>query len=406
MAISDLSSSLPLGLSGSALAGASRATGSVGQAGFALDMQGLSRLKTSARQQDPAAAAEAARQFEAMFINMMMKSMRDAVPSSGLTESRQTQYYQSLLDQQWSQTMASRGIGLADQLLQQLRGPQPSSEEQRSEVEALIAGIPRGTPRPLSNALRSDAPAADEVEMPASFLDELGAVTAGLDRQAADAQISGREARDTPAHVQAFLDKLAAPAQAASQASGVPAELILAQAALETGWGRHEIATADGGNSHNLFGIKAGSRWEGPTTRITTHEVEQGQRLRIRDDFRVYGSFEEAFTDYARLISDNPRYAAVTTAPNAEAAAHALQQGGYATDPAYAAKLIAVMHTFGPLSDAPAATQVAAVERASADASTRQASDSQDSQASVSQASDSGDWLARADIATNPTRVF
>jgi len=155
---------------------------------------------------------------------------------------------------------------------------------------------------------------------------------------------------DAPDHVQAFLDRLSAPAQAASRKTGVPAELILAQAALETGWGRHEIATADGGNSHNLFGIKAGSQWQGPTTEIVTHEVLNGQRTRIRDSFRVYGSFEEAFTDYARLIGDNPRYAKVTSAPSAAQAARELQSGGYATDPAYADKLIAVMDSLGPQS--------------------------------------------------------
>ncbi|USZ52063.1 flagellar assembly peptidoglycan hydrolase FlgJ [Halomonas sp. DN3] len=366
-------------------------------------MQGLARLKTSARQQDPAAAAEAARQFEAMFINMMMKSMRDAVPSSGLTDSKQTQFYQTLLDQQWSQTMASRGIGLADQLMAQLRGPEAS---QAKDVEALIAGIPRGTPRPLSNALRADAPTDSEVEAPTNFLDELGAVSQGMTTAQAEERISGREARDTPAHVQAFLDKLAAPAQAASRASGVPAELILAQAALETGWGRHEIATADGNNSHNLFGIKAGSSWDGPTTRITTHEVEDGQRQRIRDDFRVYGSFEEAFTDYARLISNNARYAEVTTAPDAEAAAHALQRGGYATDPAYAAKLIAVMHTFGPIDDGAGATRVAAGEARPASVSASPAGATEKVEASYTADQRGSDWLARAQIDSNPTRVF
>jgi len=141
------------------------------------------------------------------------------------------------------------------------------------------------------------------------------------------------------------VDKLEGPARAASRQTGVPAELILAQAALETGWGRHEIATAEGRNSHNLFGIKAGSRWQGPTTEVVTHEYLNGQRTRMTDTFRVYGSFEESFTDYARLISDNPRYAGVVSAGSAEQAARALQAGGYATDPAYADKLIAVMGT-------------------------------------------------------------
>ncbi|RTR04390.1 flagellar assembly peptidoglycan hydrolase FlgJ [Halomonas nitroreducens] len=317
---------------------------------FALDVQGLERLKHSTRPGEGLDAA--AKQFEALFVQMMMKSMRDAVPSSGLLDSRQTEFYQELLDKQWSQGIAERGMGLAERLVAQLDGRGGHAREARArEIEALIAGIPRGTPRPLENALRpADAPGIGEVPMPASFLDELQA-TAGAVPTAEAVPRASAPPREAPAHVRDFLDRLAGPARAASRASGVPAELILAQAALETGWGRHEIATADGGNSHNLFGIKAGSAWQGETTEILTHEVVDGRRQAVRDRFRVYGSFEEAFTDYARLIGGNPRYAGVVAADSADQAARALQQGGYATDPAYADKLIAVMDTLGPLPD-------------------------------------------------------
>lgn len=336
------------GLSATALSSASLATGSAGQAGFALDINGLERLKTDARVDKQGAAGEVARQLEALFIDMMMKSMREAVPDSGLTDSRDTQFYQSLLDKQWSQVMARRGIGLADQLLGQLGAPQAS--ERAEQVENLIAGIPRGAPRPLTNTLRSAMDESrEEVPMPQSFLEEVGAVEQGMSAAQASMQIAGQDVREAPAHVRDFLVRLAEPAQAASRASGVPAELMLAQAALETGWGRREIAASNGGNSYNLFGIKAGSQWHGPTTRITTHEVVNGTRQRIRDEFRVYGSFEEAFTDYARLVTGNSRYAGVVKAGSGAEAARALQRGGYATDPAYAAKLIAIMHTMGPL---------------------------------------------------------
>ncbi|WP_280549042.1 flagellar assembly peptidoglycan hydrolase FlgJ [Halomonas sp. 11-S5] len=318
---------------------------------FALDMQGLQRLKHTARQDPADGAGEAAKQFEALFIQMMMKSMRDAIPTSGLIDSKQTDFYQSLLDQQWSQTLASRGIGLADKLVAELEGRgfvPPEADSRAADIESLVAGIPRGTPRVLTDAIQPEA-ADDKVTMPEQFLDELMAIPVGASK-GGEAGYSPQVTRDElPVHVRNFLEHLEAPAQAASRATGVPAELILAQAALETGWGRHEIPTRDGGNSHNLFGIKAGSRWQGETTEITTHEVIGGQRQRGRDDFRVYDSFEEAFTDYARLIGDNPRYASVTHAASAEQAARALQQGGYATDPAYADKLIAVMDTMGPL---------------------------------------------------------
>ncbi|WP_232911413.1 flagellar assembly peptidoglycan hydrolase FlgJ [Halomonas sp. G15] len=333
---------------------------------FALEMQGLQRLKHSARQ-DPAGGAEAAaKQFEALFIQMMVKSMRDAVPTTGLLDNKQSELFQSMLDQQWSQTMASRGIGLADKLVSELenRGLVP---QQASQAENdLIAGIPRGTPKPLRDAIQPDTealPAEDSASSEQSdakgFMAELDArpMTSSLTPsstaeeaiQRADAVPASRERHDLPDHVRTFLSRLEAPAQAASRATGVPAELILAQAALETGWGRHEISTRDGGNSHNLFGIKAGSSWQGDTTEIVTHEVYDGRRQKIRDDFRVYGSFEEAFIDYANLIGNNPRYQAVTTAGSPAEAAHALQKGGYATDPAYADKLIAVMNSMRPL---------------------------------------------------------
>lgn len=344
---------------------------------FALDMQGLQRLKHSARQDQSAGLKQAAEQFEALFLQMMLKSMRDASPQSDLMNSQQTEFYNSLLDQQWSQHMAGRGIGLAEQLINQLegRGAVPQGASNQSQFDELVAGIPRGTPRVLSDAMHGDHELPDDAEETeassdtvaqgfmgeldarggGSFLDELDAAMptesgkgSAVERAAST---SDSPAGERPNHVQRFLDTLAAPAQAASRATGVPAELILSQAALETGWGRHEIPTAQGGNSHNLFGIKAGASWQGDTTDITTHEYINGKRTRVSDTFRVYDSFEDSFIDYARLMGDNPRYASVVTAPSAEHAAHALQKAGYATDPGYADKLVSIMGTLGPLQD-------------------------------------------------------
>ncbi|XKE45460.1 flagellar assembly peptidoglycan hydrolase FlgJ [Halomonas organivorans] len=315
---------------------------------LAWDLQGLERIKRSAPGEGLQGAAQ---QFEALFVQMMMKSMRDAVPSSGLLDSRQTDFYQELLDKQWSQAVADRGIGLAERLVAQLDGASGAGRPRGGQdIEALIAGIPRGTPRPLTGALRPEEGASDRAESPtaSSFLDRLDATVSGGSSPTRQAEA---DTPPRPDHVREFVERLAAPARAASRASGVPAELILAQAALETGWGRHEIATSEGGNSHNLFGIKAGGSWQGETTEILTHEVIDGRRQPVRDRFRVYGSFEEAFTDYARLIGENPRYAGVVGAAGPDQAAWALQRGGYATDPAYADKLIAVMDTLGPLPD-------------------------------------------------------
>ncbi|NDL72143.1 flagellar assembly peptidoglycan hydrolase FlgJ [Vreelandella alkaliphila] len=325
---------------------------------FALDMGGFQRLQHNARIDPEAGVHGAAQQFEALFVQMMMKSMRDAIPTSDLMSSSTTDTYQQMLDQQWSQVISSKGIGLADMLVEQLQrqgavGNQANNADQ--ELQALIAGIPRGTPRVLDDALPSDDAGRSPAHGDARFLSELETIRqqpavaepndTNTDVAAASPTFNSR----APDHVQRFLTTLAAPAQAASNATGVPAELILAQAALETGWGRHEITTQNGGNSHNLFGIKAGSHWQGKTTDVVTHEYINGRRTQVVDAFRVYDSFEHAFTDYANLIGNNPRYAGVVQAGNAEQAARELQRGGYATDPQYADKLVAVMNTMGPL---------------------------------------------------------
>jgi len=140
-----------------------------------------------------------------------------------------------------------------------------------------------------------------------------------------------------------FVSRLSIPAQVASQNSGISHQLIVAQAALESGWGQREIPTADGKQSFNLFGIKAGGSWSGPTTDITTTEYTNGVAKKVQASFRVYGSYVEAITDYVKLLTNNPRYAQVTAAGTPEQAAHALQAAGYATDPNYASKLVNVI---------------------------------------------------------------
>jgi peptidoglycan hydrolase FlgJ len=256
---------------------------------LALDVQGLDRVRRSAAEDPQRALQNAAAQFEALFLHQMLKSMRDATPRADLMDSASLRFHEALLDQQLSVHLAGRGTGLAEQLVRQLSG------------DARVAA-----PKPLWGA----APANRA---------ETGQGSAG------------------------FVERLAPAAQAAAARTGVPAKLIIAQAALETGWGQHEIRTADGRNSHNLFGIKAGSDWRGETTQVVTHEYVNGERVRVTDHFRVYDSLEAALTDHGRLLTQHERYAGVRTAADDMAAARALQDGGYATDPAYADKLIAVM---------------------------------------------------------------
>jgi len=149
---------------------------------------------------------------------------------------------------------------------------------------------------------------------------------------------------DTPAHVEAFVQKLLPHAQAASASSGIPASFMMGQAALETGWGRSEIRGPDGRNSHNLFGIKAGGSWKGRTVDITTTEYVNGKPQKQVDTFRAYDSYADAFRDYANVLRSNARYQnVIAQGQDAAGFAQGLQQAGYATDPGYAQKLMGVI---------------------------------------------------------------
>lgn len=139
---------------------------------------------------------------------------------------------------------------------------------------------------------------------------------------------------------QAFLDSIAPWARQAAERLGVAPELVQAHAALESGWGQRPLRTADGASSHNLFGIKAGAGWDGASGESTTTEYVNGAALRTRERFRAYPDAASAFQDYARVLTDNPRYrGALNTGSDAQAFAQGLARGGYATDPGYAAKL-------------------------------------------------------------------
>lgn len=301
-----------------------------GAAGLALDVQGLQRLRSQAGRGGEAGLKEAARQFEALFLQNMLKSMRAAIPKSELSSNSQTELYTEMLDQQWAQTLAGRGMGLAEQLTRSLSGRALAPSEAQVPMSALV---PASGESPFVGLTRHSA-AYESWKRHAVSADDI----------------------DRADHVEAFVARLAGPARSAERSSGVPAELILAQAALETDWGRRRITTADGADSHNLFGIKAGGRWQGETARVMTTEYVAGEAQRQEESFRVYPDAQAAFDDYARLIRSRPGYAAARHAADSTQAAIALQEGGYATDPRYAQKLVAVMATIGPL---PAAGAVA-----------------------------------------------
>jgi flagellar protein FlgJ len=264
---------------------------------LAIDSQSLNKLRLQAKQSPDQALKAAAQQFETVFLNMMLKSMRDATPQDGVFDSEQTKMFTGMLDQQLAQSMAStRSVGLADVMVKQLS-----------------RNLPASAPA-ASNAKPSQATSA--IAVPSAYK--------------ADVQ-------------QSFVDKFNAPAQAASRNTGIPAHLILGQAALESGWGKREIKMSDGSDSHNLFGVKAGKDWNGKVAEVTTTEYHNGVASKQVEKFRAYGSYTEAFQDYASLLSDNPRYAGVLGQADAKVFAQGMQQAGYATDPQYADKLASVV---------------------------------------------------------------
>ncbi|MBT2326190.1 flagellar assembly peptidoglycan hydrolase FlgJ [Variovorax paradoxus] len=309
---------------------------------FALDVQGVDALRRTVRSSPEEGLKQVSRQFEALFMNMVLKSMRQATPSSGLLESQNEKVYMSMLDQQLSQNLSGRGVGLAEAMLAQLSRGAAAGAADDGEAGPMPLDRPAGFPlKPDAGIPLGSAPVQGTVASRRSTPVDLSVYQnngSGRPSPSAMASLQGQ--------VDSFVDRMGGSAQAASEASGVPAPLILAQAALESGWGKREIRADDGTQSFNLFGIKADRSWKGPVVETTTTEYVDGEPQKVRARFRAYGSYDEAFTDYAKFITRNPRYANVLATDDPAEAAHGLQKAGYATDPQYGQKLVRIMQKF------------------------------------------------------------
>ena len=274
--------------------------------GLGVDARSLDALRGTATRDPKAAVREAAQQFEALFMQELMKSMRATTPATGMLDNEGSRLGTEMLDTQLAGGLSGMKGGLSEAIMRQLErqmglspGPIPATGARASA---------NTTAQPLD---RLDKP----VKIP-----EKGA--AGFVQQHSEA------------------------AARAEAATGIPAAFMLAQAAHETGWGRKEIRHADGTSANNFFGIKAGANWKGPVAEVTTTEYIGGVARKVTAKFRAYSSHEESFADYARLMKDSPRYAGVVASGgDASAFAHGLQKAGYATDPAYGAKLTRVINT-------------------------------------------------------------
>jgi len=289
---------------------------------LAIDANSLGGLKAAAKKNSPDALKSAAKQFEGLFINMMLKSMRDAVPKSGMNDSPAQKTYTAMLDQQLSQSISQRGIGIADMMIRQLKA--------RENTIAPDASNLSNTPQAKVSAISNDQ---SPIQQMAKYQEQLAIKYAEQKEQALKSGgfFSG---------VSDFVNTVSEGAQKASDLTGIPAEFITAQAALESGWGKRQILNQDGTASHNLFGIKAGSSWQGKVAKVWTTEYVNGSYQKVLADFRSYDSYADAFKDYASLMTNSSRYQGVIANGKSPAGfADGLQSAGYATDPSYAAKL-------------------------------------------------------------------
>lgn len=297
------------------------------QAQVYTDFQGLAKLRTQATRDSSAALDEVTQQFEAYFLQQIMKNARAASFADGLLQSDQEQFFQGLLDQQLALNIAgNQGLGLAKILREQIS---QRFHVGRNEVD--VPEIREALPRVPSHG----APAHPVSPVARPTPSESAGGTAPTPETAADRPFTSPED---------FIQRLLPVARATAEELGVDPRVLVAQAALETGWGKAVIQRSDGSSSHNLFGIKADSRWSGDTVQANTLEYENGLVQRKREPFRAYDSFEDSFGDYLSFLRENPRYGEVLEqTQDPQGFVEALQRAGYATDPKYAEKILGIL---------------------------------------------------------------
>jgi flagellar protein FlgJ len=280
------------------------------------DFSGLNRLKTQARQQDPAALQKVAAQFESIFLSRVLKTMRQAKLADGIMDSDQSKFFQDMYDQQLAVHLAAKpGIGLAELIVKQL--------SPKSEAQNVTLGVKDYLRRPLQARVHSNAAHSE------NKTEDTKSITPTENKA-----INSR---------QQFVEQLRPFAEQAADELGVDAGVLIAQAALETGWGKSVIKHADGSSSFNLFNIKADKSWRGDYVNKRTLEFEQGRPRKQMAKFRAYNSWQQSFLDYARFIKTNPRYqSALKVAADPERYMHELQKAGYATDPEYGRKVMRI----------------------------------------------------------------
>ncbi len=299
--------------------------------GGALDMQGLRELQGKTQNPSEQDLREVAQKFEAVFVEMMLEQMRSATPGNELFGGNAEKTYRGLFDRQIAVEMSgNEGMGLAPMIERQLRR---NAGLETEDAQGLPHGLADYRRSPVSTPPGGGgAPAEGGANEAAAA--SAGGPASGLGDKG--------PAWSSP---EAFVEDLAPAARRTAERLGVAPEALVAQAALETGWGQHVIRDSEGRSSHNLFNIKAQSAdWQGDTVRVPTLEYREGIPQREMADFRAYDSLEASLNDYAELLEGNPRYRrALEVGDDPQAFARELEAAGYATDPGYAEKIQGIL---------------------------------------------------------------
>jgi flagellar protein FlgJ len=286
----------------------------IDQANSYTDFNALAKLKNEAKGKSPEAIKEVAKQFESVFVGMMLKSMRQAKLADGIFDSSQSDFYQDMYDKELSVHLAGKqGIGLADLIAKQL-----------SPDESVAVSKNQGIADYERQSMIRDSLAVSETTI------------AAVNNQEQDGIDSAED----------FINQLRPYAEQAAKKLNVDANVLISQAALETGWGKLIIKSSDGHSSHNLFNIKADKSWQGKQAKVSTVEFKDGVAIKEIAGFRSYDSYQDSFDNYVEFIKTNPRYkAALNAVQQPEKYMQALQQAGYATDPEYAKKVMKIFQS-------------------------------------------------------------
>jgi len=274
------------------------------------DFSGLAELKRSAKQQSPETLREVANQFESMFVKMLLKQMREASLGEGIFDSDESRFYQDIMDHQIALNVSSQhSLGIADMIVRQLQSTDATNSKAPFSLKPL--------PEPIDiNPFVSKITKSENT---------------------VNKSMPEFNSRDD------FIRTIKPYAETAARELGISADILIAQSALETGWGKKIIKTSDGQSSFNLFGIKADSEWTGPMVRVNSLEYVNGLPLKEYSNFRAYESFQHSFDDYVDFIKTHPRYQDAIRKNDGQQYIQSLQAAGYATDPHYAEKIIDIV---------------------------------------------------------------